>query len=607
MRLSRAMTFAAAGYGAPASAARGGLRGVPLIVLTLALPPLRAQPSVELHVEQQAVYVNEPFRVDVRVENFEQCEPPALPEIPGCVVRVLRGGADSSQVLIINGRMQQTRTRTYQYELTPTKPGELVIPAVSVNVDGKTLETKPRRLIVRHSNVDELLWAEITCDDTKLYVGEQARFTLTIGVKPAEAGRYTLSEREMRGRFEGSNFGPFPADVNIGQTRRTMPDGSRQLYYTYEMSTDYIADRPGTLTFDDVVVGMDYPTRFERDMFLDLRVVGSRRLRVRPKVPPIDVLPLPAEGRPANFNGAVGRYHVSVTAEPISVRVGDPIELTIDISGDGPLETLPAPDLTAQTQLTESFRVPGEALAGDLVGGRRRFKQLIRAKHADVTEIPPIDYPYFDPQREQYVAATSEPIPLTVTAAELLEVADLTEITTPPAERPTTGLEPLRGLRGNETSEQALLARVQPIGVAHILAAAGAPAAAFLAFWGCSAIVQARRRDPARRRRQAALRHARQRLNQARALPPRDLAREIEATLAAYLADRVNEPAARFIGQGALDFLQQRGAKPELRDRCSKVIERCELASYGGATESDAESIAEQARACLTLLEKERL
>jgi len=601
------MTFTAGQYGDPATVAIRGLRCVPLLVLALAVPSLRAQPSVELRIEQRELYVNEPFVVEIRVENFEQCEPASFPEIPDCVVRVLPGGADSSQVLIINGRMRRTRTRTYQYELTAGKAGELVIPAVSVKVDGKALETKPRRLTVHRSDAGELLWAEITCDRTRLYVGQQARFTLTVGVKPAEAGRYTLREREMRGRFGGSNFGPFPAEVNIGQTQRTMPDGSRQLYYTYEMSTDYVADHPGTLTFDDVVIGMSYPTRFERDMFLDLRVVGSRRLRVRPRVSPIEVLPLPAEARPAGFNGAVGRYHISVTARPISVRVGDPIELTIDISSDGPLETLAPPDLTTQTRLTESFRVPGETLAGEVVGGRKRFKQIIRAKHADVTEIPPIEYPHFDPEREQYAIAASEPVPLSVSAAELLDMADLTEITTPPPERPAAGLEPLRGLRGNETSEAALLASVQPIGMAHVLLAAGTPALAFFVFWGCGAIGQVRRRNPVRRRRQAALRNARQRLNQARTLPPRDLAREVTAALTGYLADRVNEPAARFTGRAATDFLQQRGVKPDLRDRWSKVIERCELASYGGTTESDAESIAEQARACLTLAEKERL
>jgi len=578
---------------------------MPLLVLALAVPSLRAQPSVELHIEQRAVYVNEPFVVEIRVENFEQCEPASFPEIPDCVIRPIHRPSDRTQVNLITG--EQLVTRTYQFELTPQVLGELVIPAVSVKVDGKTLETEPERLTVHRSDVDELLWAEITCDRTKLYVGQQARFTLTVGVKPAQAGRYTLREREMRGRFEGSNFGPFPAEVNIGQTQRPMPDGSRQLYYTYEMPTDYVADRPGTLTFDDVVIGMSYPTRFERDMFLDLRVVGSRRLRVRPKVAPLDVLPLPAEGRPADFNGAVGRYHISVTAQPISIRVGDPIELTIDISGDGPLETLAPPDLTTQTRLSESYRVPGETLAGELVGRRRRFKQVIRAKHADVTEIPPIEYPYFDPEREQYVMAASEPIPLSVSAAELLDVADLTPVILSAAKNLAAGLEPLRGLRGNETSQAALLAGVQPIGMAHVVVAAGAPAAVFFVFWGCGAIGQVRRRNPARRRRQAALRNARQRLNQARTLPPRELAREITAALTGYLGDRVNQPAARFTGRTAIDFLQMRGVKPDLRERWSKVIERCELASYGGATESDAESIAEQARTCLTLLEKERL
>ena len=40
------------------------------------------------------------------------------------------------------------------------------------------------------------------------------------------------------------------------------------------------------------------------------------------------------DGRPQSFSGAVGQYRLNVIALPTQVRVGDPIELTIDIYGD---------------------------------------------------------------------------------------------------------------------------------------------------------------------------------------------------------------------------------------------------------------------------------
>ena len=57
----------------------------------------------------------------------------------------------------------------------------------------------------------------------------------------------------------------------------------------------------------------------------------------------VQSLPLPTEGRPADFNGAVGHYTMTVTAGPTNVAVGDPITVHIQISGRGALDALVLP------------------------------------------------------------------------------------------------------------------------------------------------------------------------------------------------------------------------------------------------------------------------
>ena len=56
---------------------------------------------------------------------------------------------------------------------------------------------------------------------------------------------------------------------------------------------------------------------------------------------------MPAEGAPANFNGAVGDYTMTVTAGPTNVAVGDPITVRVQISGRGALDALTLPDQPA--------------------------------------------------------------------------------------------------------------------------------------------------------------------------------------------------------------------------------------------------------------------
>ena len=58
-------------------------------------------------------------------------------------------------------------------------------------------------------------------------------------------------------------------------------------------------------------------------------------------------LPLPPANAPANFNGAVGHYSMTVTAGPTNVAVGDPITVRVQISGHGALDTLTLPDQPA--------------------------------------------------------------------------------------------------------------------------------------------------------------------------------------------------------------------------------------------------------------------
>jgi hypothetical protein len=298
--------------------------------------------------------------------------------------------------------------------------------------------------------------------------------------------------------------------------------------------------------------------------------------------------------------------------------VGDPIELTIDIYGDGPLETLPPPLLSANERLNEGFRLPGESLAGEMHEGRRRFKLTIRAKRDDVTEVPPIAYPYFDPDAERFVIARSKPIPLAVTPAAEVAPPDVTGLGASERAAGAPALEALDGLRDIETRESALLASTTGVTSGMVAGVMLAPPAVFLLTWAGVAYAQSRTADPVRRRRQAAPRAARRRLTQARtrATGARSgsegpgspaCAAEIAATLAGYLADRFNEPPARFTGLAGVDFLRGRGVRDDLLTQWASLVQRCEEASFGGGTPADDAALIRQALHCLTAVERERL
>lgn len=572
--------------------------------LAIGAPTALADATVSLTAELSEAYVGSPFAVVLRIDRFQTCGEPEVPTIAGCRVESMGDPRESISQITINGRTTRTLSRAYQFLLTPEQPGDLVIPPFVVVVDGVERRTRPLRVKVLPDDSQQLFWAEISCRHDRLYVGQKTALTLTLWVKPIETESGVIPGNRLS-RFISGTLGPFPNQPVISQQVVTLPGGERQRYFTYEMTAEYVPEKPGKLSFDDVELSMRYPTQLSLDIFGDLQATAYRNVRARPRVRDVEVLPLPDTGRPANFTGAVGTFSISVRARPLDVRVGDPIELTIDITGDGPLETLPPPRLAADPKLTAAFRVPREDLAGERLGGGKRFSQTIRAERADITEIPPIEYPYFDPERERYIVAISNPIPIRVQPADELTPAEIGEWP-PPPDKSLTGAVPVDALLGNVLTEAELLKSSPRVSPQQVIVATITPPTIFLAAW-CGNLIQRRRGGAAQRRRAAAARTALSRLNASASRPLRELAGEIEAALAGYLADRLDAPAPRFHGVAGLAELAARGASAEVQRLWETIIQQCEQVGYGGGAAADSQSLVADARRCITRLERERL
>lgn len=122
----------------------------------------------------------------------------------------------------------------------------------------------------------------------------------------------------------------------------------------------------------------------------------------------IAVLPLPDEGRPLLFSGAVGRQLTlrrSVT--PGSGRVGEPLTVELTVQGEGNVALWPAPVFRWPPAVrTYSDRVDEQvsSLQGRLVGSKS-FRYLLVPDSAGTLLLPSIRYSYFDPATRSYSTA----------------------------------------------------------------------------------------------------------------------------------------------------------------------------------------------------------
>lgn len=413
--------------------------------------------DVRAEVSTRETYVGLPTVLRVAINNAVEHDTPIFPEVDGLTIEQAGPPSRNSQTSWINGRKSQRTSVVYSFLVTPQVEGVFTIPPIQVTADGVTTMTQAVKIVATKSETGDLLFAEISGNKNSIYVGESLDLSLKFWIRPYRNQDYqiTFREEEMwQCLSERTSWGLFEERVEELAKERKRPGGRQVLradsegqqreYLLYEINTTIYPDRATQVDTQDTRVIFNYPVSlgrarspldiFSNDDFFSgspfgsgfgsfgsrLRVAEARPLVAEIKVDPIEVLPIPDQGRPDSYVGAVGVYTIRTEASPLNPQTGDPVTLTITIEGDGSMDVLRAPQLNQQGQITKNFKVTDDSLAGTVEGSKKTFTTTLRPLNAQVTEIPPIEYSYFDPETESFVTVSSEAIPLTVREAEIL-------------------------------------------------------------------------------------------------------------------------------------------------------------------------------------------
>lgn len=443
---------------------------ITLLFFALLIPNLcgmanLAAADVDARLSTHEGWVGMPVVLQISINNASDFEPPVIPDIDGCDIRSAGAPSQSSQTTIINGRRTDSRSIVIQYLITPRREGTFEIPPLTLEVDGRKFSTDRLRFVATKSQTGNLLFVEIKGNKDKVFVGQPLELTLKIWLKPFhDPGRnLTLSEGDMWQMIsEESSWGSFHDRMKELASNRQRPGGKEVLrddgqgdersYYLYEITATVYPRHAGKIDANDVQIVVNYPTELgkARDPFegffggafgqrsplsqmMDddffsspfsnrLTVSSSRPIVAEVQVDSTQVLPVPAEGRPADYRGAVGRYKIVTQATPTAVAAGDPITLNIGIAGTGPMELVQAPPLSELTQLTTDFKVADQSLAGFVQDNTKLFSTTIRPRHEGISQIPAIPFSFFDPETEKYETVLSDPIAITVEESESLSM-----------------------------------------------------------------------------------------------------------------------------------------------------------------------------------------
>lgn len=181
-----------------------------------------------------------------------------------------------------------------------------------------------------------------------------------------------------------------------------------------EASQVVVALSPGTFSFGpSVIVGKPYNVdRLGRKVFADA-------IQSEAPVVIVTVVPVPFEGRPTSFNGAIGDFTFDVKLiSPPEIRLGARLKMVVTVKGTGDFASVKLPDFSCQPGMAGMFTLGDIPSVFRTIDGGLEADLEISPQVLKVSEIPSLAFSFWNPEKKSFVTLTSEPIPIRIIKEE---------------------------------------------------------------------------------------------------------------------------------------------------------------------------------------------
>lgn len=410
------------------------------ILIALIYPILVAETafslSVTSSVDKTTVALGDPITLSVSVSGRGGSTPnPILPDLSNFEVY---SSGTNTRVSMENGRFTSTVDLTYV--LVPKKIGVLAIGPVVVKQKGASASSNSIKITVtkpgainqapqagrqsRSTNIPRKtgnFFIDQTVNKRSPYVGEQV--TLIFRFYQAE----NLWEQPT---LEWPEFSGFTVEDLPPNTRSYEVVNGKQ-YRVTEIKRALFPITSGDITIESPRLTIKQDVF---DNFMDpFNMFGRGRRPNRPTGPRVltadpiklKVRALPAQGKPADFAGAVGDYRIKVSIDKDSVGVDEPITMKVTLSGSGNIKSVPAISIPEMNdfRVYESGKTESINNTGGVVSGSKTFEQAVIPATSGKFTIPPVEFSFFDPNKRMYRTIQTRPIAVVASGEALADIA----------------------------------------------------------------------------------------------------------------------------------------------------------------------------------------
>lgn len=395
---------------------------VTLLLLMGSISMLRASnDNVSFSLRAPSVVeMNQQFKVEYTITNASpQISEPDLKDF------VVLGGpsqSQSSSVYMTNGNYTRTTTLSIYYILTPKKEGTFTISPSSFKLNGETIMSNAVTIKVvpagqntshqgngqsnqggqvnNATTAGNDVFIRTTFSKKSVYEQEEIIATITL------YHRGNVLEIEDAKMPEYKGF--ISKDIQLKREDQPGTDVVNGVkYQTFKLKqTILYPQKSGPIEIEKGQLSaiLQVPTGGQRRGFWGFDDIFNTMKRVRKIIPiegtKIEVKALPTEGKPADFNNAVGSFKMESDISKTETKAYEPITIKVKISGSGNIKYVKSPTFEFPSDF--DTYPPKENLKINGNSGTREIDYLVIPRHAGTFEIPAATFSYFDLNTKRY-------------------------------------------------------------------------------------------------------------------------------------------------------------------------------------------------------------
>ena len=574
-----------------------------ILMLNLVSVAYAKEIKVVISVDKTVVEAGSYFRATIGVQGAFDTEIPKLTPPENFIL--MYGPSVSTQTSIVNGVVAIFRGFTYSF--SPTETGKFVLGPATLEYKGKVYTSNSVEIEVvkrtpfegnvdpdaergKRIDINKRIFVELATDKKEAYIYEQIVQSFKLFFQrglPIDDLDYVAASTKS-----------FLAE-KLGEERRYEEVRDGILYNVIELRTALFPLVSGNIEIPPAKFNCNIIIRqqgYSNSIFDEFTGRGGQKYPVERSTNPIKlkIKPLPELDKPDNFAGTVGRFTMDVLAKPTEVKVGDPITLTINIRGEGNIQTIGEPVIAPGDE--KDFKIyPAETDTtitdrGDGIRGEKLFSKVVEPQHEDIDIIPAISFSYFDPELERYMTITHNPIPIVVEHSEVeipirLSLEDAEKVKGQVKILTKDILPIMSDLYSFKNQGFAVYNR--PLFLAFIFLAP------ILVVIACVYVQRHRellQTDVGYARKKRALSRAKKQLSNARRLVQLDNPSEFYSTLAKtvmdHIADKLNLAPASITSDNISGILENRGVSHDVIKELKECLESCDYGRFSASQHS---------------------